>query len=402
MRRLLFFLIFLTALGAGSFVTGAGHLRDVYQSICDLTEEHFFREGPALKEWVAQCRTRASKLPMFSTPDVLLGDLQDLMGLMQISHFQIYSPTEERRVWKGEGIDTGIRARYVEDHLVVYRVVKGGAGDLAGVEVGDEIITMEGTDQVTPWGASRRSGRFVLSRQGQEVAVTVASKDVTQDMSPHMSELNKQTALLEIPSFRSEFFAENDWKKVAEGLRPYAHVVVDIRENSGGNFVAMLRALSTFYCGGHKIGRLVQPRKDKPVKEEIDDNTEDSYQISELDQFGVIGLKTFSGYGCYRGRVTVLISSETSSTAEIFAESFINSRRGRVWGQPSAGDVVLAIWYMLPSLGEGYSVSIPEATYISAAGHDLEGHGVWPQRELQYDLEQSLAGKDTWLLQALK
>jgi C-terminal processing protease CtpA/Prc len=220
------------------------------------------------------------------------------------------------------------------------------------------------------------------------------------ELNPTLTAMDRTTGVLEIPSFRSEFFEKPDWQKIASELPSYRNLIVDIRENSGGNFVAMLRALSTFYCRGKFIGRLVQPRKSKPVKPAMDDDTADDYQISELDQFSEIGLKTFPDYGCYKGRVTVLISSETSSTAEIFAESFMSSGRGRVWGQPSSGDVVLAIWYLLPSLGPGYSVSVPEATYISNSGHELEGHGVWPQRELYYDLKLALQGKDSWIVQA--
>jgi len=402
MRRLLYFLIFSTALLLGWFVTTSGHLRDVYQSICELTSDHFYRQDQRLESWVRLCSQRAARLPSFGRVEDMMSDLQDLMAEMKVSHFQIYTPVEDARVWRGEGIDTGIRARFVEDHLVVYRVVKGEAGDKAGVRVGDEIMRIEGTEQVTPWGASRRAGWFDLRRKAEALRVRLEPVDVTADLSPRLTRLSSSVALLELPSFRSEYFEKESWRRIASQLRGLSHVVVDVRENAGGNFVAMLRALSTFHCAGYNVGRILQPRKKLPKKPAIDDNTEDGYQIEELDKFGEVGLVTFADYGCYRGRVTVLISDETASTAEIFADSFLHRSGSRVWGLPSAGDVVLAVWYSLPSLGPGYSVSIPEAVYVSRQGRELEGKGVWPQRELQYDLKQAFEGRDSWVTEAIR
>ena len=43
------------------------------------------------------------------------------------------------------------------------------------------------------------------------------------------------------------------------GVSIVSRLIVDVRENAGGNFVAMLRALSTLQCGGRTIGTLEQP-----------------------------------------------------------------------------------------------------------------------------------------------
>ncbi len=402
MRRLLFFILFILGLTLGSLLNQAGRARDVYQSICELVELHFYRDDTHLTEWVAECRRRAAALPMYARPESLLGSVQDLMNKMGVSHFQIYNPAEDRQLWKGEGIDTGIRSRYVEDHLIVYRVIPESAGARAGIKAGDEVLQITGTDQVTPWGAQHRSGRFLLKRGERTLEVTLASGSLTPDYSPSIHPLGKTQAVLEIPSFRSDFFAVEAWTKITAQLKPYSHLIVDVRENSGGNFVAMLRALSTFTCGERRVGRLLQPRKKLPVKTAFDDNTEDRYQIEELDRYRDLGLTTFTHYGCFKGKITVLVSAETSSVAEIFAGSFLGRPNARVWGQPTAGDVVLAVWYDLPGIGPGYSVSIPEAVFLTPQGKELEGQGVWPERELFYDLTLSLKGIDTWVDRAAR
>jgi C-terminal processing protease CtpA/Prc len=402
MRRLLFFFFFISALLLGFYFNHLSRYRDVFRSICDLTEEHFYREDMRLKQWLRLCHQHAARISVFSSVDQLLSAVQSVMNEMPVSHFQIYSPDEDKRMWKGEGIDSGVRARYVEDHLVIYRVLAESGGALAGLRAGDDILHIEGAEQLTPWGAAHRSGHFRVRRAGHELTVDVHARSIVEDMAPHIRRLNASTALVELPSFRSEFFDREAWRRFAAQFKDYSHLIVDVRENSGGNFVAMLRALSTFQCAGKNIGMLLQPRKELEDRPGFEDNTSDDYQIEELDKYRSLGMITFADYGCYQGRVTVLAGPETSSVAEIFTNSFRWRKNSRIWGQPTAGDVVLAVWYDLPALGPGYSVSIPEAVYLTPQKKELEGSGVWPQRELYHDLATALRGQDSWVIEALK
>ncbi len=402
MRRLFLFVLFMICLGAGLALNLGSRYRDVFRQVCDLTESHFYKADDRLGEWIKECRYRAARVPLFTSSERLLRDIQDQLNELTVSHFQIYDPNEDKRLWKGESIDTGIRARYIEEFLIVYKVVKGSAAFDAGVRAGDEVVAITGTDQVTPWGSMRRAGRFTLRRAGEEKTVVIQPRTLQIDSSPQVSELDARTGVLDLSSFRAEFFSTEKWRAVVSKIQPFQHLIIDLRENAGGNFVAMLRALSTFMCQSRSVGTIIQPRKKLPAKKFYDDNLSDGHQIKELEKFRSIELRTFGTYGCFPGRVTVLVGSDTSSVAEIFANSFIARKNSRVWGQRTAGDVVLAVWYDLPLLGPGYSFSIPEAEYITPQKEALEGRGVQPQNELYYDLKTSLSGKDGWIESARK
>jgi carboxyl-terminal processing protease len=402
MRRLFLFLVFIGSLFFGSALNNGARYRDVFRQVCDLTEYHFYRADENLDNWIRECRLRAAREPLFTSEKQLLRDIQDQLNELNVSHFQVYDPNEDKRLWTGESIDTGIRSRYVEEFLIVYRVEKNSAAEAAGVKPGDEIVGIAGTDQVTPWGAMRRSGGFTIKRGDQEMKIVIKSRSLMPDSSPRVEALDRRTALLTIPSFRSEYFVADKWMEIARQLPRFDHVIIDVRENAGGNFVAMLRALSTFMCGQRSVGQVVQPRKNLPDKKFLIDDLSDAKQIQELENYRNIDLRTYEGYGCYRGRVTVLISSETSSVSEIFAAAFLTRPHSRVWGQPSAGDVLLAVWYDLPLLGSGYSFSIPEAEYVTPDKVQLEGRGVMPQNELHFDLKISRSGKDEWVEEARK
>jgi carboxyl-terminal processing protease len=397
MRRLLFFLLFIAAMSFGTLLNHAGRYRDAFRSVCDLTETNFYKADAKLDAWVKRCRVNAARISQWSGERHVLRAIQDQMNELAVSHFNVYDPGEDKKLWTGEAIDTGIRSRYVEEALVIYKVLPGSAADDVDVRVGDEILAMQGTDQVTPWGASNRAGLFRLRRKGRVFDVDIEPRTLQVDMKATVRALDKRTALLEIPSFRADFFENEDWTKLIAEFSRFPNVIVDIRENSGGNFVAMLRALSAFMCDGYYAGRVIQPRKKLPDLPAIKNDMRDASQIEELDKYRSIGLRTYSGYGCYRGRVTVLISSESASVSEIFAYNFFHRPNSRVWGQPTAGDVILAVWYDLEKMGKGYSVSIPEAVYQTPEKKELENFGVSPQKELYYDLKQSLNGVDGWI-----
>ncbi len=182
------------------------------------------------------------------------------------------------------------------------RVEKGSAAESAGVRAGDEITSVPGSEQVTPWGASRRSGKFGLRRRAKPLEIEVVARTLTMDLSPRLKDLGGQTGLLTLSSFRAEFFERKSWIALVKRLAEYRHLIVDVRENAGGSFVAMLRALSAFHCGDHLVGTIVQPRKTLPSKDALDDDPSDRHQIDLLSQYRSVGLRTFDGYGCFDGR----------------------------------------------------------------------------------------------------
>lgn len=397
MRRFLYFSIFLASLAGGIAIHEASRSREIFRLVCDLTEMHFYKDGPEIQKWMSECRRKAAFASWRLSRTQLIEQIQDHMNILGVSHFLIYTPAEDRKLWQGQAVDTGIRARFVEDHLIVYKVIAGSAAAEAGVRPGDELIEIVGVSQVTPWGAQNRSGGFNFRRGEDIYNVEIIATELTITDQPRVTRLDSRTVLLDIPSFRSEFFDKESWMKVVGQFDAVDHVIIDLRENAGGNFVAMLRALSTFTCGPQSVGTLVQPRKGGDDKEAFDDNTGDLYQIAELEKYRSLGLYTFAGYGCFRSKVTVLIGPDTSSVSEIFANAFFMRERSRVWGQPTAGDVVLAVWYDLPVLGPGYSMSIPEAVFLTPEQEELENRGVAPQREIYYDLKHALAGKDSFI-----
>jgi carboxyl-terminal processing protease len=401
MRRPFYFLLVVVGLGFGHWWTGRSFNREAFAAVCDLSSRHFYRNDPAFSLWVADCNNKARAVDPELSKSELIVLIQAHMDALGISHFAVYSPQEDKKLWTGESIDTGVRARYVEDRLFIFRVFEGSAGYEAGLRPGDEVLEILGAAQVTPWGVQNRSGVFSVLRNENVLSFEVKAAQFKVQQDPKIEVLSDSAVRLELSSFRSEFFARESWVKIIESLESVDHVVLDLRQNAGGNFVAMLRALSSFVCREKEIGQLLQPRKDRPPRRGFNDDTNDAYQIAELERSGNLALITYPDYGCFAKKVTVLIGPETASTAEIFAEGMMGRPNTRVIGQPTAGDVVLAVWYSLPILGPGYSLSIPEAVFVNTKGEALENKGLAPEQEVYHQVEDARKGLDTFVEVAL-
>jgi C-terminal processing protease CtpA/Prc len=401
MRRLSIFLGFIFFIFAGLRLIQRSVISDGVHSICTTVSEHFYRTDGGFQAWVDDCFEQARSVGLWTSQAAAVTDLQELMDRLGVSHFRIYTPQEDSKIWKGEAVDTGVRARWVEDHLVVFFVYKGSEGEKAGVKPGDDIIAIDGSTHVSPWGVQNRAGKYLVQRRKKKMEIAVNLGPLQVDSAPQLRDLGNGTGLLAISSFRSEYFAAASWRRMVSRLQAYSHLVIDIRDNVGGNFVAMLRALSSFTCEVRGEGVLIQPRKVLPDLTEIPDEMSDDFQIKELDKYHSIRLKTFSNYGCYSQPITVLIDSNTASVSEIFAQAMRFRPNTRLWGQPTSGDVVLAVWYDLPLFGRGYSISIPEAVYLTENHESLEGQGVYPEQELYYDLPTALRGEDSWIDRAV-
>lgn len=395
---LLFFAVFLFA----GVLPRAGVHRSVQNQICTLVAEKFYRNDEQLGEWSRRCHAGAGRIAWWWSRERFLREVQWLLDEFEVSHLMVYDPSEDRRLWHGEAVDTGLRPLLSDEKFVVWKVLDGSVAQEMGIRAGDEIRLINGEPPRSSWQVETATGDFTFGRGNEEIRMTLVPRPLVVDRSPQLIPLTPSAARLEISSFRTEYFERENWQAIANAMARFARIVVDLRENSGGNLVGMLRALSSFVCSEKKVGVLSQPRRGEPVGPPIPDNLDEMAQLAMLESYREVPLLTYPSYGCYQGSVVVLVDRSTSSVSEIFADAMLARPNTKVWGRATAGDVVLATWYNLPFLGEGYSLSIPEALYLTPKGESLEGRGVWPERELTYKWDEARLGKDSWILRALE
>lgn len=181
-----------------------------------------------------------------------------------------------------------------------------------------------------------------------------------------------------MPSFEVD---PKDFSDVISKARKHPALIVDLRGNRGGSEDTLKAMLAQFFDHDIDLATRVARKDKKPL---------------------IVKVK---GYTPYTGKLIVLIDSQSSSAAELFARVIQLEKRGQVIGDQSSGLVMEARDFG-ETLGAEfitvYGFSITSANLIMKDGKSLENTGVTPD-ELMLPTAQELAdGKDPVLAHAVQ
>ena len=395
------FLFFLSAALIGYAISERGNNANVYERLCYFVNDHIYLGDDIMKPWLKGCLQHAKLVQSKTTSDAIIQDLNEQFGNLKTSHLVLYNSQEAQKVWQGQSTETGIEAGYVEGELVIFKVHKNSPAEYAGLRMGD-IIFQINNEPGTPQQAESESGVYRILRNQKVTEYKIQAKEIKRDEEPQLIRFTDKTAVFKIPSFRAEFFEKEPWLKQVHELKNYQKIIVDLRGNLGGNFVAGLRFLSPFMCSPQDIGYLWKPKSKLKKESSLPDDLDDENQIDILDHSFLVKLWTFEEYDCIAASVAVLVDSDTASTAEMVAQALKDYMGAKVFGSASSGQLLVGVWYPVPELGKGVKISIPEAVYQTNRGHKIEGPGVQVDKVLYYHLSELQNGEDSWLKRAVQ
>lgn len=389
-------IIFTMACAYGAFqLTMNQSFVNPYPVVCDLVLDKIYLPNKEIASWHRKCMDRAELVTPYTKKNLILRDINNTLSLLQVSHLEIYDAPEVRGIWRGEVKETGLSGEFVDSELVIFKVLPQSPAERLGFKKGDVIVTING-QQPSSWAVESEAGDYQIHRGDDEFTIKLHPGVVKRNENMQLTKLSDKTALLEVPSFRAEFFTDEKVKSISNGLKKYSSVVLDLRNNAGGNFVAGLRFLSLFICEPTLVGKLEKP-KSNLGKAEMPDILNDEKQLEILEKSREVSLRTFRSPGCFAGNVKVLVDGRTSSVAEMVSQALKEYRGAPLRGAPSRGQLLVGVWYPMDEVGQGVQISIPEALYVSGKGHRIEGHGVQLDKVLYYNLPQMQAGIDSWV-----
>ncbi len=306
----------------------------------------------------------------------------------------------------------GWRMRAIGETPYILAVKPGSDAAAKGLKVGDAVLSVDGF-QLTRQNAQVFTYRYFLVRPAPAVSLVVQSPggpprelevetridvgkrviDLTQgediwdilrraenssDEQRFAESASNSVFIWNVPSFTGD---EADFKRIAGRLPKYNSVVLDLRGNPGGYVERLTLLLGYFFDHDVTIG---QPRgREKNVK--------------------AIVAKT-QGQKAFTGKLVVIVDSDSTSAAELFARVIQLEKRGTVIGDHTPGAVMQARFYSREMGGENvvlYGISISESAVIMADGGDLEKVGVAPDVSALPNGEDLAAGRDPVLTRAV-
>jgi C-terminal processing protease CtpA/Prc len=307
--------------------------------------------------------------------------------------------------------DYGWQMQMVGERCFVTAVKPKSDADAKGLKVGDEVLAVDGfvptRDDLWKikylyYALRPRAGMRLVIRKpdGKESQVDVMAKvqsgkqlmDLTagQDIWTLIRESEVEDRL-----HRHRYIEAGDelliWKmpqfdlpdagvdEMMSKARKRKSLILDLRGNGGGYEDTLKRLAGYFFDRDVKIAELKGRKELKPL------------------------VAVTRGDKVFKGKLVVLIDSESGSAAEMFARVVQLEKRGTVIGDRSAGAVMRSRAYE-HQLGidvvSFYAVSVTEADAVMSDGKSLERTGVTPDEVLLPTAEEMAGNRDPVLARA--
>lgn len=326
-------------------------------------------------------------------------------------HTRVFAPDERTEWHHSVYMSVGLTLRDIEGQPVVAEVERSSEAARAGVRAGDLLLAVEGLP--VPEVLARRTSEEVAAsmpataraaalahlfdgRAGSEITLALSGRksNGTEKIVRLRRELRTRPPTFEvrrIGGFRVlhfNLFTQEIAVRLVRALRTGGDeargLVIDLRDNGGGDAEAMVDLASAFLPAGTRLGEFIDR----------------AGRVSAAPQTRRQMLFAADAVRDFRGPLVVLTSARTASAAEIFAAALQEEGRARLLGEQTCG-CVLAIRrrHLLP---DGGILDVSEMDYRTAQGRRLEGTGVTPDETVaptRRDLER---GRDPALARAFE
>ncbi|MCX7978389.1 MAG: S41 family peptidase [Bdellovibrionaceae bacterium] len=359
-------------------------------SICHLVYTRIYLQTDELSEWFHHCKEKQKDLSLFVSEKLVRESVRAELNKIPVSHLGLYEEPEVRDFWHGENRETGIRARFVDGELLITEVLPQSPADAAGIQRGDVILLQDG-EHPSELSVQLLGGDLLIKRESGQRLVRIEPSRLQRDERPRVEISRQGTPILRIPSFRGEYFSSG-WKHVLATVRD--KLIVDLRANRGGNFVAGLRLISKLICKEVEVGAIHRPRVKTGPNVQMPDDISDIIQIRTINQSARVAMIT-QNLNCQRPRMVVVVDESTSSVAEMVAAALRDHGHAKIIGWRTSGTLLVSTWYDFPELGRGVKLSLPEAVYLTSKNHMIEGLGLSPDLQADWNLREAQLGLDS-------
>jgi carboxyl-terminal processing protease len=391
-----------------STATREGRLA-VFDDVWDTIRDRYYDPTFHGVDWQAEREEFRPLAAEAASDEKLYSILRRMIGNLRDAHTRVRRPDEKFDWQHPRVVSVGLSVREVEGAPTIVAVERGSEAERAGLRAGDAIVSIDDEPALdvfqrrlqeqgdsstaaaarlhamaTVFDGPRDSLVKVVWRNGEEKEKSASLRRELRDRSVavRLRALAGGNVLVEFDVFAPDT-AHEFMRSVVGKLRAARGIILDLRNNGGGDAEAMTEIASSFLPTGQSLGRFT----DRSGLSSYEAQTR-SAQLLFADPIARIDAP-----------VVILSSERTSSAAEIFANALKESSRARIVGQNTCG-CVLAIRrrHMLPDGGE---LDVSEMDYRTSTGVRLEGVGVMPDEAVAVRRKDLLARRDRALERAL-
>jgi len=382
----------------------------VFDDVWETIHERYYDQTFHGVDWTAQrIKFRNTAADAQSSAE-LYKILRQMIGALRDAHTRVYAP-DEKFDWRHPRITSvGASVREIAGEAVVTNIERDSEAERAGLRAGDVILRIndeparaifeqrlrEGIDSSTIRATRLRamSGLFDgaagttlkvlwLADKGKEREAILRREQREREQVLRVRRVRAGFSVIKFDAFTESVIVDFA-HRMNNSLHNAPGLIIDLRNNGGGEAEAMTEMASAFLHAGTSLGQFT----DRNGRTAFEPHTR------------AAPLLTANKIPLFRAPVVVLTSERTSSAAEIFAAALKEANRAPVIGAQTCG-CVLAI-RRRHSLPDGGELDVSEMDYRTAYGARLEGTGVAPNQELAPAKQDLRARRDRTLERAIE
>ena len=285
-----------------------------------------------------------------------------------------YDEEETKELYETtEGEYSGIGAVLSQDLksgvITLVQIYEDSPADKAGLK-DEDILTKVGTLDVTGMDLSEVV-TYIKGEKGTEVELTVlrgedadevtvtAVRDTVEAQTVEYEMLEDQIGYLAVSEFDSVTYGQYEEALEALSDQGMEGLVVDLRNNPGGNLNTVCDMLDLVLPEG-----TIVYMEDKEGKRQ-------TYSSDDAHQLDV--------------PMAVLVNGNSASASEMYAGAIQDHEAGTIVGTQTYGKGVVQ---QIFDLGDGTSVKLTIAEYFTPKGRSINGEGVTPDLEVEYEPDE--------------
>ncbi|MCA1635937.1 MAG: hypothetical protein LC802_20165 [Acidobacteria bacterium] len=329
--------------------------------------------------------------------------LRRMLGRLRDPHTRVFPPGESADWRVQRFITVGISVREIGGEAVVTSVERGSEAEGAGVRAGDAVVSLDGelvaalvarrveeqAAAAAPLATARLLAMARLFDGPRETYVNAVFRGgrgrekrarLRRQVQTRVPTLQMRSAGRGVHVVRFNIFTWEIAGQIARalggGLRDARALVIDLRDNGGGETEAMADIASLFLPAGKSLGRF----SDREGRVLVEPHTRSALQTTAERPKG------------FRGPVVVLTGARTASASEVFVAALREAGRATVLGEGTCGCVLgIRRRHQLP---DGGVLDVSEMDYRTAGGRRLEGVRIEPDEEIDITRLDLQRGRD--------
>jgi carboxyl-terminal processing protease len=389
--------------------TREGRLR-IFDDVWEQVRERYFDPGFQGVDWQEVRQDLRPRAAEAHDEAELYAVLRRMLGRLRDPHTRVFAPGESTDWRVQRYVSVGIAVRELAGGIVVTDVERDSQAASAGVRAGDSILSVDDEPvsslvarRLAEQGAAASSAarliivtrlfdgprysivRVAYARAGESRArlATLSREPRTRLPSFEVHGAGRGVRLVRFNIFAPEVAAQFA-HALHDELKDARALVIDLRDNGGGEAESMADLASTLLPAGLSLGRFT--------------DREGAVRLEPFTRAAL--LSSADSFARFRGPVVLLTNARTASAAEVFAAALRETNRATVIGEATCGCVLgIRRRHQLP---DGGVLDVSEMDYHTARGARLEGAGLRPDISIEPTREDLRRRRDRALERALE